>query len=461
MGAASVHASPEAGGMPFDPLEGLDECARALVTRLVVDQKLPLSHRSFHQVQNTFEKLGIRFEKSEREIIPLKIDPHLVSYEAMAIHRVFRGDVVTEYISVETRMGAPGILARRVNDKAFWHSDQHGFFGVLEGARADHGLTRGLAELQFLWLESAGSGPTVRQEIARLDSEGLAHQRELAEEALAFYLRNLVRRAWSEETKKRLSKEFFDSLRHSVLSISRLRTTGDIVGIFQTIRAPYGRRVVAREKGDSIEIVSDEVGAWGDSVRKFGIKSANVHYLSNQEIYDRMNANRDENGELPLIRPPVEIKMREQGRQIRRDCPHDSQERVTIDGEPHIVFWGSGEVDEPARLAVDRSQNPHLFVEVLTQLLTTAIDPHFSMDYNLNNRRYFTYNDRPSLYYCVNFRDTGDFLSIDGKPWSILSSNGADHISALKTVMRPLEEEDATQLEQIKSAVIRYMDGAE
>ena len=122
---------------------------------------------------------------------------------------------------------------------------------------------------------------------------------------------------------------------------------------------------------------------------------------------------------------------------------------------------GAGEVDEPARLAVDRSQNPHLFVEIFTQLMATAVDPHFSMDYNLHNRLHVTYNDRPALYYDASFRETGRHLIIDGEPWPILSATGEEHITSLKKLTRPLAESDAVRLDQIKRSVLSYMDGAQ
>jgi hypothetical protein len=143
------------GPLGFDPFDGMDECAKAVISRLVFDQRLPLSHADFHQMENTFEKLGIRFERTEHEDIPLEIDGFLVSHKVLSIHRVFRGHVVTEYISVETRIGAPQILAERVNERAFWHSDENGFYGVLSGARKKHGQTRGAAELQRIWGSNA------------------------------------------------------------------------------------------------------------------------------------------------------------------------------------------------------------------------------------------------------------------------------------------------------------------
>jgi hypothetical protein len=309
-------------------------------------------------------------------------------------------------------------------------------------------------------LERAGSGPALVEEIAKLEAEGLARKQKITEEAWAFYLANIGRRSWSPETKQRLEKEYFESIPDSVLSVSRLQNSSKIVGTLQNIRSPYGRRILARQKGARLEVMSDEFGVFGESVRKFGIKIAEVQYLSNAELYDRMNANRNSDGLLKMIRPPAERKMIEQAFHVIREGIYTGDETVVVDGEELLVIWYAGEVDEPARLAVDRSQNPHLFVEVLTQLLTCAIDPHFSMEYNLHGRLHVTYNDRPALYLAGNFRPTGRSLIIDGKPWPVLFATDADHIESLRNASRPLEEGDAKRLAEIKHAVEEYIDHA-
>src|SRR5689334_17872515 len=66
----------------MDALNALDPCSRAMVERLVLNQGPLLSHASFHRLEHTFEKLGIRFDRLEHEDIPIKVEENLASYQA-------------------------------------------------------------------------------------------------------------------------------------------------------------------------------------------------------------------------------------------------------------------------------------------------------------------------------------------------------------------------------------------
>ncbi len=275
-----------------------------------------------------------------------------------------------------------------------------------------------------------------------------------------FYEEQIKRRQFPSSLTETLFDDMLKHVGNSTFSLTKYK--GKEVGSLQIIRAPFGM-MFAQTQGENPRLVSRDIGLFGPSVRRFNIGGFDLlSRLDDQELFDYYSRLRDANGLMPVLYTPAEEKLLAEGKHLQRAAPIHGQIEAVCNGKPVACFWGYGEVNEHTRFAIDPELNPSVFVETLTHLLASALDPQFDMDYNRNNRVYITYGDLPRLYTWAGFQPIDASITVgkgtdEEKLMTILLARGSEHIDALLKFTRAYSEADNNRLREIRAAAVHFM----
>lgn len=412
-----------------------------------------------------------RFSHSETRMKPflslfkkVKVTEHVYSiaedlshYRVMVEYVVSRKDVETTFLNFETRLLIPQELAEqaRIGGLTGVPPLDLSSFVATEGVRYSPHTSIALTS----FLKNQGYLEAVQSFLQDLETKGHREIESLASQGLEFYMKHVERRRLTEETKEDLRNDFWKTLPFSTLSISRKIGTSKIVGTLQTIRAPYGTRVVTKNE----KAVEASYGDWGPSYRKLAYLHPLELAATDEQLFDLdslRSLDIDSQDKRFHFKPPVERRMNENGLELRREVYVDlpGKHMISQDGEDEdiVVYFGSGEVVEHSRFAIDAEENTALFANIYVQLFANAIDTDFSDVYNLLYRTYWTYNDFPKLYDWAGYEETGDSVEIHGRKFKILKVVGKDHIRALLEFSHRFDADDQEIIDHLKNLYSRF-----
>lgn len=457
-----------------------------LLSRVKSKDNLYENTKMYRPISYLAQKMGLKYNRVEEQIIPLGFDFYSNSaYEVAVIRRFFSDNFAVDVTGIEWRSGLSQEFINLINQSSIlpkMKDDQGRIIIRAEDIKIDYELPpekRNHSFSNYARSIEGGFDSTQRAELDRIHQQILIQGRSQFHDLINSYVQfshlHYQRRGWTPEMLARLEEKALEYVRKSTYITvreldSKTGEPGAIVGNLRLISDAYKKEVTKYKTG--IPRARIEIEPYSSITRSRSTPSTARSAYDWQDWVSKQSKDLSEPKILDHDWRSEDIQEHyvwSNDKSYKYTSPLMMEDILNIQlPRPAMLrykyidtFSGEGEIIEPGVFAIDKKFNAQAFTEILTHLLLFVADPNYNKDFNINSRAFYTYNDYPQLYSSLGFQKVGNPYKSEFNEktkkihqWWILRALPKDILAALEKITTLRKNSDLENLEIIRRQIL-------